>query len=52
MQMADRISNKKEALVEELRNVFRNKKVTFLITIYIIYKLGYGVGTFLANIGL
>lgn len=31
---------------------FVKKMLTVVVTIYIIYRLGYGVGTFLAHIGL
>lgn len=51
--MTERICNMKEGFREELeQKIFYNKKVAIPITLYVIYQLGYAVGTFLANVGL
>lgn len=51
--MTERIRNIKEGFAEELKQkIFNNKKLAIPLTLYLIYQLGYAVGSFLANLGL
>ena len=51
--MKEKKSNTKDWLNTGVKKeVFVKKMLAVVITIYIIYQLGYGIGTFLAHIGL